>query len=146
MNYENISSNIVPYLEELEINNFLINENTIDTYEEIIDLLKLPQLKQLVKQYRIGAGQTLSKLNDYKIAILKHFKTQKGLNFFKSQKSVDETSNQLKSNYMSYCKNLLGKCFKLDKNTRDVFVRVLMLYSLSSTHHVDHLDSGQQQL
>ena len=146
MNYENISNNLETHLDELKNQSFLIDENSIETYEEITDLLKLPQLKQLVKQFHIVNAQGFTRRVDYINAIIKHFKTQKRLNF--TNKTIVENDSLVNAKYMAYCKGLLGKCYKLDKNIRDVFVRILMLYSLTSTHHMDQksLDSGQQQL
>ena len=40
-----------PILNELLRQSFLIDENTIDTYDEIIYQFKLPQLKELTKKY-----------------------------------------------------------------------------------------------
>ena len=146
MSYENISVNLEAYLEELKLHSFVRDENSIETYEEITELLKLPQLKQLVKQYHISNAQGYTRRIDYINAILKHFKTQKRLNF--TTKTASENENVINSKYMKYCKELLGKCYKLDKTFRDVFVRILMLYALTSTHHMDQksLESGQQQL
>ncbi len=147
MNYENISSNLEPYLEELRGNSFLIDESSIESYDEIIDLLKLPQLKQIFKQFHVVSPKNMTRRIDYVNAILKHFKTQKRINFNKAA-LVDAIENAANSKYMIYCKNLLGKSFKLNKNIRDVFVRILMLFSLSSTQHMDqhNVDSGQQPL
>ena len=148
MNYENISINLDPYLHELKNNNFLHDESQIETYEEIIDLLKLPQLKQLAKQFHVVNTLNLTRRVDLINTIIKHFKTQKRLNFVNTKAAIKETQSLVDTKYMIYCRNLLGKSYKLDKTTRDVFVRILMLYSLTSTHHMEQnsLDSGQKQL
>ena len=157
MNYEeHISSNLKPYTDELYEKKFLIDESAIQTYEEIISLFKLPQLKELAKQFHIGNGSKIVTLrSEFIKLILQHFKTQKSLKFHVSCKKLKNEENNVyteqnvNKNFMFHCKKILGKCFKLDKASRDVFIRILMLYNLSSTFYSDARkgnDSGQHQL
>ena len=44
---------------------------------------------------------------------------------------------------MKQCKTVLGKSYKINKEYSDVFIRILMLYSLSTTSHVD-LTNGKE--
>ncbi len=140
---------------------FLIDENAIHTYEEIVYLLKLPQLKELAKCCHVSClPQAAKARSEFIKLILQHFKTQKTLKFHFKQKGASELNNAsqsssvensqteqtVKPQFMTQCKRILGKCYKLEKNARNVFVRILMLYSLSSTHHIDPGESGQQQL
>jgi hypothetical protein len=153
---------LAPFLNELFEKQLLIDENSINSYEEIISLLKLPQLKDLCKQFHIhNPSNSLKLRSEFIKLILNHFKTQKSLKFHvKSQKlHQNEESNvspenaaqgnNLNKTFMNQCKKLLGKCYRLEKTKRDVFVRILMLYNLSSSYNSDVQkgnDSGQHQL
>ena len=148
--YDQISHAMEPILIELLNDSFLIDETAIQSYEEIIYLLKLPQLKELAKICHINLSQTVKVRSEFIRLILNHFKTQKSLTFdSKSKKQTSKVSTQSTTPYfMNHCKKILGKCYKLNKPIRDVFVRVLLIYSLSSSGHLDTTknDSGQQQL
>jgi len=135
----------MPQLNELLNESFLIDESTITSYEEIIYLLKLPQLKELAKICHVQ--QTTVKVrSEFIKLILQHFRTQKSLKF-NNNKSNEIQTNTNKPYFMIQCKKILGKCFKLNQESRDVFVRLLMLFSLSSCHHFDpnKKDNPQQQ-
>lgn len=140
INYENIGVDMQTLLDELCEKNFLINESSLTSYEEVLSLLKLPQLKQLQKKFKLNT-QVSSRKDIIKL-LIEQSKNQKGLSFFKNN------SNNHKAYYLKESKDLLGKCFKLQHSNRQVFIRVFMLYSLSSTHHLDQnsFDSGQQSL
>ena len=153
INYDRISDDLVPLLNELLNKSLLIDEKTIDTYEEIIHQLKLPQLKELAKICHIGnLSQTVKLRSEFMKLILNHFKTQKSLKFnFKLENSKDIQNQQATTpHFMNQCKKVLGKCYKLNKKVRDVFVRVLLIYSLSSSGHLDpgknSSESGQSML
>jgi hypothetical protein len=142
-----------PLLNELLRQSFLIDENTIDTYDEIIYQFKLPQLKELTKTCHIGnLSQAVKTRSELIKLILNHFKTQKSLkfNFDKSKDTQNTQTQKTTPHFMNHCKKILGKCYKLNKKVRDVFVRVLLIYSLSSSSHLDPgkspSESGQQKL
>ena len=146
--YDHISRDLKPILSELSNESFLIDEHTIDSYEEIIYLLKLPQLKELAKTcHVVNLSQTVKIRSEFIRLILNHFKTQKSL-VFNAKPETTTTKSASHLHFMNHCKKALGKCYKLNKNVRDVFVRVLILHSLSSSGHLDTTknDSGQQQL
>ena len=44
---------------------------------------------------------------------------------------------------MKQCKAILGKSYKINKEFSDVFIRILMLYSLTTTNHID-LTNGKE--
>lgn len=156
INYEQqIGTDLSEYLDELTRNSFLLDERTITTYEEIIYLFKLPQLKELARICNVGGANKahLSKTRfDFINLILQHFKSQKMLKFHLKSSASSSTSPRAdspsKRNFMNQCKKLLGKCWKLEAASRNVFGRILTLYSLSSTHGSDpnSKESGQQQL
>lgn len=145
--YDQISVDLSSNLAELGEKKLLVDESTIDTYEELVSLFKLPELKELAKHFHIlTPSQNVKGRGDLIKQIIQHFKTQKSLKFNKHQSSENGGINK---NFMDKCKRLLGKCWKLDKAKRDVFIRILMLYNLSSTYHSDSNrgnDSGQHQL
>ena len=143
--YERISTDLNPFLDELKKNEFLIDETSITTYEEIIYLFKIPQLKELIRICHMSVAQ--SNKTEMIRSILQHFKTQKSVrsHFFKNRLDGPPQSDST-SNYMVQCKKILGKSFKLEKNVRSIFVRVLILYSLSSSYQSDPNNAGQQQL
>lgn len=145
INYERIAKDLSSFLDELKQNEFIIDDSALDTYEEIIYLFKIPQLKELIRLCHISVVQTNK--TEMIRAILQHFKTQKSVksHFFKKSQD-DQTNNGTTPNYMLQCKKILGKCFKLDKNVRSIFVRTLILYSLSSSYQSDPNNAGQQQL
>ena len=152
--YDRISHDLQSILDNLLEESFLIDENSIDTYEEIICSLKLPQLKELAKICHVtNPCQSVKLRSEFIKLILAHFKTQKSLKFHLKSELLDKPKElspkqQTKPHFMNQCKKVLGKSYKLNKTSRDVFVRLLMLYSLSSTGHLDpsKQDSGQQQL
>ena len=156
INYEQIDADLTEYLVELTSNSFLVDETSIRTYEEIIYLFKLPQLKELARICNAGGTNKshLSKTRyDFINLILQHFKSQKALKFHLKKSLTTSPSSQSSSppdkrNFMNQCKKLLGKCWKLESESRNVFGRILTLYSLSSTHGSDpnNKESGQQQL
>lgn len=144
--YEKISTDLTPYLDELLKEAFLIDEKSIESYEELIYLLKLPQLKELAKIcHVVNLTQTVKVRSEFIKLILQHFRTQKSLKF-NTKKEINSSSP--KPHFMLQCKKILGKCFKLNQDTRDVFVRILMLFSLSSTCYFDpnKKDNAQQNL
>lgn len=161
MKYEQIGSDLLEWLEELTRASFLIDETSIDTYEEIIYLFKLPQLKELARVCNVGNGSKANATKtryDFIGLILQHFKSQRMLKFHLKSSSNSSTTSPSKTsqaadlltkrNFMNQCKKLLGKCWKLETESRNVLGRILTLYSLSSTHGSDpnKKESGQQQL
>ncbi len=151
ISYDKISNNMLNLLDELLSEQFLINEDSIESYEEVLYQLRLPQLKELAKISHVtNIGQITSRVDLIK-TLLQHFKTQKNLkqHFFSLNKNKSMQNEDIKkSQFMMNCKKVLGKCYKLNKIVRDVFVRILTLYSLSSDSHIDSnkKDSGQQQM
>ncbi|RMZ97501.1 fanconi-associated nuclease 1 [Brachionus plicatilis] len=146
INYERISKDSSPYLDELKRNEFIIDETSIQTYEEVIYLFKIPQLKELIRICHISAASQSNKTEMIR-TILQHFRTQKSVKSHFFKKSLDDQAKSSSTpNYMLQCKSILGKCFKLDKNVRGIFVRALILYSLSSSYQSDPNNAGQQQL
>lgn len=142
----------MPQLNELLNESFLIDENSITSYEELMYLLKLPQLKELAKICHVQQS-TVKIRSEFIKLILQHFRTQKSLKFNFKSTSPKCNNNELKANtskpyFMIQCKKILGKCFKINQQIRDVFVRLLMLFSLSSCHHFDpnKKDNAQQSL
>lgn len=145
-------------LDELVNEKFLFDASQIESYEEILDLLKLPQLKQLAKECHVkNVNQKISVRSEYVQLILDHFRNQKSLfslkSFFvnqdKSKSQQEQTKSQVNPTFMKHCKKILGKCYRINKEFSDTFIRILMLYSLSTTNHVDLMNGkemGQQLL
>jgi len=139
LRYDKISSDLTPNLEELLGDSFLRDENSITSYEEIIDLLKLPQLKELAKAcHVVNFSQTVKNRSEYIRLILQHFRTQKSLNFLSKvgSPSKETQMDSSKSYFLLQCKKILGRVVKLNNEQRNVFVRILMLFSLTSTFHI----------
>ncbi len=133
---------------------FMVDQNSIDTFEEIVYLLKLPQLKELSKMCHVTSKSSQNSIirSEYIKLILNHFKSQQNdIKFYLKAKQTNNNDNKTNNNnsqFMKHCKKILGKCYKLNKMKRNVFVRILMLYSLSSTYQIDpnRKDDGQQAL
>lgn len=135
-----------------------MDEDSIDSIEEIVYLLKLPKLKELAKNCHISNSSQSTKLkHEFIKHVINHFKSQKSLKFFVKNKEMSKNSSQKiagptdasKCQFMVQSKKILGKCYKLNKEIRSVFVRILMLYSLSHTHSNEpnsEKDSGQETL
>lgn len=138
-----------------------MDEDSIDSIEEIVYLLKLPKLKELAKNCHISNSSQSTKLkHEFIKHVINHFKSQKSLKFFVKNKEMSKNSTQSggvsagptdtrKCQFMVQSKKILGKCYKLNKEIRSVFVRILMLYSLSHTHSNEpnsEKDSGQETL
>ena len=96
----------------------------------------------------INLTQTAKLRSEFIKLILQHFRTQKSLKFNKKSPQKEINSSSPKPHFMLQCKKILGKCYKLNQDTRDVFVRILMLFSLSSTCYFDpnKKDNAQQNL
>lgn len=118
-------------------------------------LLRLPQLKELAKECNvINPSQTTKIRSEFIRLILNHFGRQKSLKFFLKDKEISNSQNSIAVNastthFMKLSKQKLGKVYKLKKEIRSVFVRILMLYALSSTHNMDpakEKDCGQETL
>ena len=140
INYDKISTDLKPNLDELLRESFLIDENIITSYEEIIYLLKLPQLKELAKTcHVVNLSQTVKLRSEFIRLILQHFRTQNSLKFNSKASSPEKEKhmNANKPHFLLQCKKILGKVFKLNYEQRNVFVRILMLFSLTSTFHID---------
>lgn len=154
--YDQISTDLSEYIEELFDASFIMDEESIDSIEEIVYLLKLPKLKELAKNCHISNSSQSSKLkHEFIKHIINHFKSQKSLKFFVKSKEIaganskNSASDTRKCQFMVQSKKILGKCYKLNKEIRSVFVRILMLYSLSHTHSNEpnsEKDSGQETL
>jgi hypothetical protein len=92
-----------------------------------------------IKTNQIGFSK-----NDLINLLLQNFRSQKSLkqHFFSLKKEDNPNQNQ----YLNLCKKILGKCFKLKSVVRDVFLRILTLYTLSESHRFDQKEGGQKYL
>ncbi len=137
------------YLNELVKRQFLINETSIKTYEEIVNMMQLGQLKQLATKYYL-TSKKLTKRTDYIQALLKHFNEQKGLNFTNrnstTSDSISKINEALRTKYLNDCKMVLGRSYKLNKSTRDLFLRLFMLYFVSTSHKCAQLNEYQSYM
>ena len=155
INYDHLAEDLKPNLNELLDKGFIVDENEIDSYEEIMYLLKTPQLKELAKECNVlNPSQTTKIRHEFIRLILDHFGRQKSLKFFLKDKEISNSQNGIAvkastTHFMKLSKQKLGRVYKLQKEMRSVFVRILMLYALSSTHNNDPTkdkDSGQETL
>lgn len=109
------------YVNELGYANFLHQESEMDDLEEVLQLLSCGELQGFCKQMRISAT---GKKEDVVAALLKFSKQQTTITAAFSKQSSG------KSVLLKKARVLMGRCCRVNKNVRQVFMRLFMLYGL----------------
>ncbi|NXR06041.1 FAN1 nuclease, partial [Semnornis frantzii] len=134
--YEEISMDLAPIIEELAEARFLQTESELEDLCEGLDLLSAPELKTLAKIFHLPNpnGQKQQLVGDFlKLA-------QQRSVFSKSQTGIGTV-------ILKRVKDLAGKSVRVCKGPRAVFSRILLLFSLSESMEDEETGSaGQGQL
>ncbi|NXX24533.1 FAN1 nuclease, partial [Nicator chloris] len=133
--YEEISVDLSPIIEELAEARFLQTESELEDLCEGLDLLSAPELKTLAKIFHLPNpnGQKQQLVDDF----LKLSK-QRSI-FSRSQAGVGTV-------ILKRVKDLAGKCVRVCKGARAVFSRILLLFSLPESLEEEEAGSAGQGL
>ncbi|NWS72140.1 FAN1 nuclease, partial [Crotophaga sulcirostris] len=134
--YEEISTDLSPIIEELAEARFLQTESELEDLCEGLDLLSAPELKTLAKIFHLPNpnGQKQQLVDDF-------LKLAKQRSVFSSSQAGIGTV------ILKRVKDLAGKSVRVHKDPRAVFSRILLLFSLSEPMEDERAGSaGQGQL
>ncbi|XP_049578012.1 fanconi-associated nuclease 1 isoform X2 [Syngnathus scovelli] len=135
LDYEEICSDLAPVAHELVQGGLLQTENDLSSIEEALDLLPAPELKTLAKTFHLGqSGTQKQQLVDGLLRLSKQ----------KSFFSLSQAQNNIGTVILKRAKQLAGSCVRLCRGPRDVFSRILLLFSLSDTMDEEETAAGGQ--
>ncbi|NWR43570.1 FAN1 nuclease, partial [Regulus satrapa] len=128
--YEEISTDLSPIIEELAEARFLQTESELEDLCEGLDLLSAPELKTLAKIFHLPnpSGQKQQLVDDF----LKLSK-QRSI-FSRSQAGIGTV-------ILKRVKDLAGKCVRVCRGARAVFARILLLFLLPES--LEEEEAGQ---
>ncbi|XP_048338141.1 fanconi-associated nuclease 1 isoform X2 [Sphaerodactylus townsendi] len=134
LKYAEIADDLSPYVEELIGGGFLESDSGLQDLPEVLDLLSAPELKTLAQAFH------LANPNAQKHQLLDGFlKLAKQRSIFSSDKSG------IRSQILKRAKDLAGKSIRLRKDPRDVFSRLLLLFTLTDPPEEEEAGSGGQK-
>ncbi|XP_015274978.1 PREDICTED: fanconi-associated nuclease 1 [Gekko japonicus] len=134
LKYVEIGDDLFPYIEELVGAGFLESDSDLRDLAEVLDLLSAPELKTLAQTFH------LANPNAQKQQLLEgFFKLAKQRSIFSSKESG------IGSVILKRAKDLAGKSIRLCKGPRDVFSRVLLLFTLTDPMEEEEAGSGGQK-
>ena len=119
--YPRISENLQPCFEELTRAGFLHTEKELNDLTEILKLLSASHVQDLAKSLHIPTKAQSKK--SVVEAMMKESKTQRSVFFTKG--------DNIQSTILKRAKTLLGLCVKLKSEPRNVFSRIILLFSLN---------------
>ncbi|XP_063268909.1 fanconi-associated nuclease 1 [Prinia subflava] len=133
--YEEISVDLSPIIEELAEARFLQTESELEDLCEGLDLLSAPELKTLAKIFHLPNpnGQKQQLVDDF----LKLSK-QRSI-FSRSQAGIGTV-------ILKRVKDMAGKCVRVCRDARAVFSRILLLFSLPESLEEEEAGSAGQGL
>ncbi|KAL8196963.1 UNVERIFIED_CONTAM: hypothetical protein K2H54_003571 [Gekko kuhli] len=134
LKYTEIGDDLFLYIEELIGAGFLESDADLQDLAEVLDLLSAPELKTLAQTFH------LANPNAQKQQLLEgFFKLAKQRSIFSSKESG------IGSVILKRAKDLAGKSIRLCKGPRDVFSRVLLLFTLTDPMEEEEAGSGGQK-
>ncbi|NXC39776.1 FAN1 nuclease, partial [Penelope pileata] len=134
--YEEISVDLSPIIEELVEARFLQTESELEDLCEGLDLLSAPELKTLAKIFHLPNpnGQKQQLVDDF-------------LRLSKQRSVFSRSQAGLGTVILKRAKDLAGRLVRVCKGPRAVFSRILLLFSLSESIEDEEAGSaGQSQL
>ncbi|XP_075064216.1 fanconi-associated nuclease 1 isoform X2 [Mixophyes fleayi] len=135
--YSEIGSNLIPFIEELNHNRFLQTDCELQDLSEALDLLSAPELKALAK------GFHLANPNAQKQQLLEDFlRLSKQRSIF----SMGKNQSSIAATILKKAKDVAGQAVRVCKAPRAVFSRALLLFSLTESMEVEEAASGGQNL
>ncbi|XP_056021881.1 fanconi-associated nuclease 1-like isoform X2 [Ostrea edulis] len=136
--YPEIKADLNAVFSELNQQGFLMNENDFDDLEKGLNLLPAPDLKSFAKTYH------LTSIANKKTIIPALLKKCTGNTIGSMFKVSGHDPHRV---MLKRVKKLLGPCVTLREEPRFVFVRMIMLFSLTDTIlDDDNANAGQSQL
>ncbi|NXG70165.1 FAN1 nuclease, partial [Baryphthengus martii] len=136
IDYEEISTDLSPIIEELAEARFLQTEAELEDLCEGLDLLSAPELKALAKVFHLPNpnGQKQQVVDDF-------------LRLAKQRSVFSRSQAGIGTVILKRVKDLAGKAVRVCKGPRTVFSRILLLFSLSQSMEDEEAGSaGQGQL
>lgn len=136
ISYPKINPDLTDELNGLADGGFIQTEHCLQNTEEVLNLLSAPQIKDLAKSLHLN----ISNLQRAQVVqlLMKHGKQKTVMNMF--QGKGGGTSKLI----LKKAKVILGQCYKVADVPRGVFLRVLMLFSLTTTALDDDLQATAQ--
>ncbi|XP_066491592.1 fanconi-associated nuclease 1 [Tiliqua scincoides] len=131
--YEEISRDLSPVLEELVGAGFLQAETELQDLSEVLDLLSAPELKTLAKAFH------LANPNAPKQQLIDDF-----LSLAKQRSIFSSSQAGVGSVILKRAKDMVGKTVRICRGPRAVFARVLLLFSLTDPVEDEEAGSGGQ--
>ncbi|NWY10935.1 FAN1 nuclease, partial [Aphelocoma coerulescens] len=133
--YEEISVDLSPIIEELAEARFLQTESELEDLCEGLDLLSAPELKTLAKIFHLPNpnGQKQQLVDDF-------------LRLSKQRSIFSRSQAGIGTVILKRVKDLAGKCVRVCKGPRAVFSRILLLFSLPESLEEEEAGSAGQGL
>ncbi|XP_075713990.1 fanconi-associated nuclease 1 [Rhinoderma darwinii] len=135
--YTEIGSNLIPFIEELSQNGFLQTDSELEELSQALDLLSAPELKNLAKTFH------LANPNGQKQQLVEEFLR---LSRQRSIFSMSKNQSSIHAAILKKAKDAAGRAIRVCKGPRAVFSRVLLLFSLTESMEVEEAASGGQTL
>ncbi|GFT37748.1 hypothetical protein NPIL_467591 [Nephila pilipes] len=135
INYPDITQDPHMTLEELVKTNLVDSGASDIDLETALELLSLPEAKNLAKHFNFNSGKSKS---DIKQMLLKHCKEHKSVFFMNGANGI---SNMM----LKKVRQTVGPCYRISLIPKRVFTRVLMLFSLPTMSDDDEEAAGGQQ-
>ncbi|XP_054858094.1 fanconi-associated nuclease 1 [Eublepharis macularius] len=132
--YAEIGDDLLPYVEELIGTGFLESDLDLQDLSEVLDLLSAPELKILAQTFH------LKNPNAQKQQLLEEL-----LKLAKQRSIFGSKASGIGSVILKRAKDLAGKSIRLCKGPRDMFSRVLLLFSLTIPMEEEEAGSGGQK-
>ncbi|XP_063305212.1 fanconi-associated nuclease 1 [Pelobates fuscus] len=133
--YSEIGSDLVPFIEELVQNKFLQSDSELQELSEALDLLPAPELKTLAKGFHL-ANATAQKQQ----LVDEFLRLSRQRSFF----SMGKNQLGIAAVILKKCKQLIGRAVRVCREPRAVFSRVLLLFSLTDSMEVEEAAGGGQ--
>nr|XP_056722111.1 fanconi-associated nuclease 1 [Euleptes europaea] len=134
LKYPEIGDDLSPYVEQLVGAGFLESDSDLRVLSEVLDLLSAPELKTLAQTFH------LANPNAQKHQLLKDF-----LKLAKQRSVFSSKESGVGSVILKRAKDLAGKSVRLCKGPREVFSRVLLLFTLTDPTEEEEAGSGGQK-
>ncbi|OCT89517.1 fanconi-associated nuclease 1 [Xenopus laevis] len=133
--YPEISSDLVPFIEELVRNGFLQSDSELQELSEALDLLSAPELKMLAKGFHLAnPNAPKQQLTEELLRLSKQ----------RSVFSLGKNQPGIAAVILKKAKEIAGRAVRVCKGPRGVFSRVLLLFSLTESMDVEEAASGGQ--
>ncbi|XP_071964488.1 fanconi-associated nuclease 1-like isoform X2 [Antedon mediterranea] len=129
VDYPQISSDLGPAIKELTDAALFINENDLQDPEEILKLLMSSELRDLAKSFKVNVSQKANLVQ----TLLTHGKKQKSV-----------LGKGLMNKICQRAKKTLAQCIKLNPETKILFSRLMILFSITSSHEEEDRSNNKQ--